>query len=309
MGTESFWNDLQEQCERLEPGAALLTPVSERTFGIESIERDRIVVQFGDSGEERPLWREQFEVFLERLADGSIPVDDLPPGVEPYASLASLLGEYTVEDDAITNDSEAATAGESPYLIPAVEARTPPERVHDDALLLADHLDRLGAGDPASLDTESLTDRYVLLSDVQRGADGLRREVREPLLERLGPDQQLHGHFGSVRRTTRERRRTKDEEDVFDALDERGIPREWVLGIDRDKLDVVLAATDLEEDEVYEIDEQVYAQKTTTDESEKYSRLEGLANRLAELEGETGEELRDELTDIEDRLEEALSAD
>lgn len=308
MGTESFWNDLQARCERLESGAALLTPVSERTFGIESIERDRIVIQFGDSGEERPLWREQFEVFLERLADDSIPVDDLPPGVEPYASLVSLLGEYTVEDYAITNDSEAAIAGESPYLIPAAEARTPPERVHDDALLLADHLERFGTDDPTSLDTESLTDRYVLLSDVQRGADRLRREVREPLLERLGPDQQLHGHFGSVRRTTRERRRTKDEEDVFDALDERGIPREWVLGIDRDKLDVVLAATDLEADEVYEIDEQVYAQKTTTDESEKYSRLEGLANRLAELEGEEGEELREELVEIEDRLEEALSA-
>ncbi|TYL38778.1 hypothetical protein CV102_09695 [Natronococcus pandeyae] len=308
METESFWDDLQAQCERLEPGVALLTPVSERAFGIESIERDRIVVQFGDSGEERPLWREQFEVFLERLAGGSVPVDDLPPSVEPYASVVTLSAEYAVEDDAITNDPEGAAAGESPYLIPAAEARTPPERVRDDALLLADHLERFGMDDPTSLDTESLTDRYVLLSDVQRGADRLRREVREPLLERLGPDQQLHGHFGSVRRTTRERRRTKDEEDVFDALDERGIPREWVLGIDRDKLDVVLAVTDLEEDEVYDVDEQVYAQKTTTDESEKYSRLEGLANRLAELEGEDGEELRDELAEIEDRLEEALSA-
>ncbi|WP_306058390.1 hypothetical protein [Natronococcus wangiae] len=308
MGTESIWRDLQAQCERLEPGAALLTPVSERSFGIESVEHDRIVVRFGDSGEERPLWREQFEVFLERLSGGSIPVDDLPPGVEPYASLLTLSSEYTVADDAIANDPEAATGGESPFLVSAAEARTPPERVHDDALLLADHLERLGADDPASLGTESLTDRYVLLSDVQRGADRLRREVREPLLERLGPDQQLHGHFGTVRRTTRERRRTKDEEEVFDALDEHGVPREWVLGVDRDKLDVVLAATDLEEDEVYDVDEQVYAQKTTTDEAEKFSRLEGLANRLEELEGEEGEELRDEIAEIEDRLEEALSA-
>jgi hypothetical protein len=307
MGTESFWNELQSQCERLEPGAALVTPVSERQFSVDSIEPDRIVITFDDSGERRPLWCEQFEVFLERLSDGAIPVDDLPPGVEPYASLLTLTAEHTVADGAIASDPDATAGGESPFLVSAAEARTPPERVRDDALLLADHLERLGAA-PEALDTESLADRYVLLSDVQRGADRLRREVRGPLLERLGPDQQLHGHFGTVRRTTRERRRTRDEEAVFDALDERGIPREWVLGVDREKLDVMLAVTDLEADEVYDVDEQVYAQKTKTDESEKYSRLEGVANRLAELEGEEGEELRDELAEIEDRLEEALSA-
>jgi hypothetical protein len=41
---------------------------------------------------------------------------------------------------------------------------------------------------PASLDTETLTDLYILLSDVQRGTDRIRRTVREPLLKRLGPN-------------------------------------------------------------------------------------------------------------------------
>jgi len=154
-----------------------------------------------------------------------------------------------------------------------------------------------------------MTDLYVLASDVQHGADRLRRSVREPLLERLGPDQQLHGRYGTVRRTTRERRRPKDAETVFAALDDHGIPREWVTGIDRDRLDVVLAVTDLDEAEVYDVDEDVYVQKTGVDEDEKYSRLQGFADRIDDLEGAEGETLREELADIEKRLEEALSAD
>jgi hypothetical protein len=56
---------------------------------------------------------------------------------------------------------------------------------------------------------------------------------------------------------------------VFDALDEHGIPREWVIGVNPDTLDVVLALTDLEEDAVYDVEEQVYVQKTEVAEVEK----------------------------------------
>jgi hypothetical protein len=143
---------------------------------------------------------------------------------------------------------------------------------------------------------------------VQHEADRLRQTARESLLSRLGPDQELHGRFGTVRRTTRERRRPKDDETIFDALSEHGIPREWVLGIDADKLDVVLTATDLEEAEVYDVEEQAYVQKTEVEEEEKYSRLQGLAERIEEVDGEEGEELREDLRDLEARLDEALSA-
>lgn len=301
-----FWQRLREECERLEPAAELVTPVSERAFGIEATFDDRIVVRFRDSDEERPLHREQFDVLVDRLEEGSIPLESLPPGVEPYAVVVSLSPEHVSDGETLSRSPDGAVGGESPHLVGPEEARTRPQRVHDDAVLLADLLDRLDAEDPASLDTEALTDLYVLLSDVQRGADRVRGAVGEPLLDRLGPGQRLQGRFGTVRRTTRERRRPKDDETVLDALDEHGIPHEWVLGVDPNKLDVVLAVTDLTEGAVYDADEQVYVQKVAVDEGEKVSRLQGLADRLDELEG--GEDLRDDLVDLERRLDEALSA-
>lgn len=306
MDPDDTWTSLRKQCEALEPGAELITPVSERPFGIERTAADRIVVRFGDSGERQSLWREQFVVVLERLEEEAIAIERLQPGVEPYASVVTLTDEYAVDDDTISSDPDAA-AGESPFLISAADARAPRERVHDDALLLAALLERLETDEFTALETDSLTDLYVLTSDVQHGTDRLRRSAREPLLERLGPDQQRHGRYGTIRRTTRERRRPKDAETVFAALDDRGIPREWVTGIDRDKLDVVLAVTELETDEVYDSNEDVYIQKTGVDEDEKYSRLQGLTDRLDDLDDTEGEALREELADIEKRLDEALS--
>lgn len=300
-----LWNRLCEDCEHVDPEAELVTPVSKRPFGIETTFEDRIVIRYRDSGEERPLHREQFDVLADRLEDGPLSLRDLPPGVEPYVTVLSLSPEHVSDGETLSRSPAEAVAGESPHLVPPEEARSRPERVHDDAVLLADLLERLDADDPASLDTEALTDLYVLLSDVQRGADRVRKTAREPLLERLGPGQELRGRFGTVRRTVRERRRPKDDETVLDALDEHGIPHEWVLGVDPDKLDVVLASTMLTEREVYDADEQVYVQKTDVDEGEKFSRLQGLVDRLDEIEED--EELYDDLLDLERRLDEALS--
>ncbi|MDQ2051884.1 hypothetical protein RBH26_15505 [Natronolimnohabitans sp. A-GB9] len=308
---DDAWSDLRTRCENLEPGAQLLTPLSERPFRIDSTTDDRIVVRFTDSTEDRPLWREQFGVFDEQLEGQAMAIDDLQPGVEPYATVLTLSASYTVTDDAIVEAPDDAVGGESPFLVSAADARTPPERVHDDALLLAHLVEHLGIDDNddlESLDTDSLTDYYVLASDVQRGADGLRSVARDELLERLGPDQQLHGRFGTVRRTARQRRRPKDDETILAALDERGIPREWVLGVDPDKLDVVLSVTDLEKADVYDTTESVYVQKTGVDEDEKFDRLQGLADRIDDLEDAAGDPLREDLEEIEDRLEEALTA-
>ncbi|ELY94630.1 hypothetical protein C483_02825 [Natrialba hulunbeirensis JCM 10989] len=305
------WNALRTACTELESGAVLETPVSERRFDIVRSADDRIVVRFADSGERHTLWREQFGVLTAQLAAGDqngLAIETLQPGVEPYAVLLTLSGAYTVTDDTIRRDDEAV-AGESPYLVSAAEARTQPERVHDDGLLLAALLDGLeDADEPGVLETDSLTDLYVLASDVQHGADRLRRSARNALLDRLGPDQALHGRYGTVRRTVRERRRPMDEEAVFEALDEHDVPREWVLGVDQEKLDVVISVTDLSDAEVYETDESVYVQKTSVDEDEKYLRLQGLVEQIDALEGEEGEELRNELDEIESRLEAALAS-
>lgn len=306
--TDELWDTLRERLEHLEQGTELRTPVSERPFRVESTFEDCITIQFRDSSEERELWREQFEVFVRRLDDGPIAVADLPPGVEPYASVVSILVDYGADGDSIFRATDEDASDESPYLVSPAEARTRPERLHDDALLLADVLTRLDVENTRSLDTEALADLYILLSDVQHESDDLRQSAREPLLDRLGQGQELHGRFGTVRRTTRERRRPKDDETVLDALDDHGIPHEWVLGVDADKLDVVLAATDLTEEEVYDVHEQVYIQKTGVDEDEKFSRLQGLKDQVDQLEGAEGERLREELTDLEARLDEALSA-
>ncbi|MEF8913932.1 hypothetical protein [Natronomonas sp.] len=307
-GHDERWDAVKERCAALEPGTELVTPLSNRPFRVREISTDRLQIRFDDSGEKRPLWREQFEVLADRLEEHRLAVAGLPPGVEPYATILTLLADFVVEDDEIAYAPDPEMGGGSPYLISPADARTRPERLHDDAILLADLLDTMEPVDPETLETGTLTDLYVLLSDVQHEADRLRQTARESLLSRLGPDQELHGRFGTVRRTTRERRRPRDDETIFDVLSEHGVPREWVLGVDSDKLDIVLAATDLEEEEVYDVEEQAYVQKTEVEEEEKYSRLQGLAERLEELDGEEGEELREELLDLEARLDEALSA-
>jgi hypothetical protein len=311
MAFETMWRELRNRCEALASDAVLVTPSSGRAFSITSPESDRIVVRFLESETERSLWRDQFEVLYDRLERDSagISTADLPSGVEPYVSVLSLAPQYEADESDNAVRAADGTTGESPYLRREWEVRTTPERVHDDALLLSDLLERHDTADLESLSPEVLVDLYVLLSDVQRGADRFRKSVGDAVLEYIGPDDRLHSHFGTVRRTTREYRRLKAEETVLAALDAEEIPREWVLGVDPDKLDVVLAATDLDERAVYDVDEQVYVQKTSVEEAEKQSRLQGLKDRLAALDGEEGTELREEIEDLEDRIDAALAAD
>ncbi|WP_201741170.1 hypothetical protein [Salinigranum halophilum] len=311
MEFDTVWRELRDRGETLGPDEVLVTPGSERPFDCVTAETDRIVVEFVREGAERSLWRDQFQVLFDRLetdADG-VSLTDLPAGVEPYVAVMSLSSRYGV-DDAGGRFHRAGTSAsaESPFRRPAWTARTSAERVRDDAVLLADALEREHVDDPRSVEPASLVDLYVLLSDVQHGADRLRRELGDLLLNYIGPDARLHGRFGSVHRTTRERRRLKDEEAVFDALDERGIPHSWVTGIDTEKLDVVIAVTDLEERAVYDVDEQVYVQKTAVEEGEKQSRLQGLMDRLAGVETEEAAELRADIRAIEDRIDAVVTA-
>lgn len=305
---DELWEAVQDRCAALERGTELVTPLSDRPFRVVEIGGDRLRIHFDDSPEERTLWPGQFELLADRVAEHRLDVTGLQPGVEPYVTVLTLLADYGVEDDDVVYVSDPEDGGGSPYLVSPADARTRPERLHDDALLLADVLERQEPADPETLETDTLTDLYVLLSDVQHEADRLRQTARDALLARLGPDQELHGRFGTVRRTVRERRRPKDAETVFDVLDDHGIPREWVIGVDPDKLDIVLTVTDLDEDEVYDRDEQTYVQKTDVEEGEKYARLQGLEARIEKLAGSERTDLREDLRALEDRLDEALSA-
>jgi hypothetical protein len=157
------------------------------------------------------------------------------------------------------------------------------------------------------METDALVNLYTLLSDVQRNANDLRQDVAGVLLNRLHHDRPVSGPFGSVQRTTRRNRSLKDEDEVLAKLEDAGIDRERVTGIDRSKVDDALEVTDLSETDVYDIEESEYVRKADVDEEVKETRLQGLKEQLAATEGEEAEELRQEIEDLEGRIDELTS--
>jgi hypothetical protein len=317
MSFAEVWDDVRRACRSVADEATLLTPTSRRRFTVEAVDDDRIDVAFPDEADERSLLREQFEVLADRIGDAPVGLDlaDLPSRVEPYATVLSLSGRYDVDEEREVLRTVDGGEGADPGAVlanPLVEEGrpepTPPERVHGDLLLLADLLERFDVDEPRRLSTEELADLYVLLSEVQRGADEFRRAASEELLERVGPEGRLHGRFGTVRRTVREIRRPKLDEAVFAVLDREGVPREWVTGVDPEKLDVVLAVTDVDESDVYDVTEQEYMQKTGVEAEEKRARLLGIRERLAAVDTPEAEALMDEVEAIENRLDDLLAA-
>jgi len=188
--------------------------------------------------------------------------------------------------------------------------RTEPElQVYSDALLLTDALERQDMTDPTTIETDALVDLYTMLSDVQRSADDLRKQIADVLLSRLHHDQPVSGQFGSVQRTSRRQRSLKDEETVVNALEAAGIDRERVTSLDSGKVDDALEVTELSETALYELDTTEYVRKADVDEQTKETRLQGLKDRLAASDAEDGEvdQLQDEIAELEDRIEELTS--
>jgi len=310
MSFAEVWRDVRSAAESRREDATFLAPSSRRRFTVEAVVDDRIDVAFPDDGDERSLLADQFEVLYDRLEAAPVGLDlgDLPPGVEPYATLLSLSPRYAVgQEGRVLRVADEPPAG-TPLVVEGRPEPTPPERVHGDLLLLADLVERLDVEAPQSLSTERLADLYVLLSEVQWDANALRRAVSDVLADRMGPGGRLHGRFGTVTRAARERRTPKPDEAVFAALDAEGIPREWVLGVDPEKLDVVLAVTDLDAPSVYDVTEQVYVQKTGVDVGAKRSRLQGVKDRLGALATDEADALLADVEALEDQLEELLAA-
>lgn len=310
MSIDSVWHAIRDACESLDPDVVLVTPESEDPFVVARTGEDRIVVQFRD-GRERTLWRDQFAVLVDRLADGDLALSNLPPGVGPYVAVLSFAPGFAIDESGTVlrrTSADEAAAADNPLVRSRWDVRRTPEEVHDDALLVADQLERIDATDLAGVDEGDLVDLYVLLSDVQWGADEFRREVGDELLDHVGPEGRVHGRFGTVSRARRERRQLKDEEVVLERLDEADVPREWVLGVDEEKLDVVLAVTDVEAEDVYDVHGQYYVQKTSVESEAKRSRLQGLKDRLDELPEEEATALREEIETLEARIDDVLAA-
>ena len=109
---------------------------------------------------------------------------------------------------------------------------------------------------------------------------------------------------GSVQRTMRRNRSLKDDEEVLEALEDAGIDHERVLGVDRDKVEDALDVTDLSESDVYDIEESEYVRKAEVNEERKQTRLQSLKDQLAATEGDEVEKLREEVEELEGRIEE-----
>jgi polyhydroxyalkanoate synthesis regulator phasin len=72
-------------------------------------------------------------------------------------------------------------------------------------------------------------------------------------------------------------------------------------------VDDALAVTELNEEAVYEIDENMHVRKAEVDEDMKVSRLQGLKDRLAATKGQDAAALQDEIEDLEQRISELTS--
>jgi hypothetical protein len=304
------WTTLIEEAEELPGGATLITPLSHKRFRITDTQEHRIIIEMEDSGDARPLQREQFETLYHRIQDApdGFEVDRLPPDAEPYAAVLTLHPRFEInetageihETDSVTG-TQVIDRGE-----PGDESeRTEPDvSVYADALLLIDALERNELTTLEEMETNALVNLYTLLSDVQRGANELRQDVADVLLDRLHHDRPVHGQYGSVQRTTRRSTSLKDEEEVLTTLEDAGIDRERVMGVDPDKVDDALDVTELTESDVYEVEKSEYVRKAEVDEEIKESRLQGLKDRLAASESDEASELREEIEDLEARIEE-----
>jgi hypothetical protein len=221
----------------------------------------------------------------------------LHPRFEVDDREATLMESETPTGSPLVDAAEDTDGGDG-------EREEPDVPVYSDALLLIDALERHDMDTLEDVDTPALVNLYTLLSDVQRNANDLRKDIRSVLLDRLHHDQPVSGQFGSVQRTSRRNRSLKDDEVVLNAFESAGIERERLTTVDSDMVDEALEVTELSENDVYEIEESEYVRKADVDEDEKETRLQGLKDQLAATEGAEADELREEIEELEDRIDE-----
>jgi len=314
MPYSASWQTLLDELDDLPDGATLITPLSHDRFRVSDIQEQRVIIEFldRDIDETRPLQRDQFETLYRRITDepDGFNLDRLPPDADPYPAVLSLHPRFEIDEDrGVIGETEGPTTSQlldsGDEAEPTEEERTEPDLdVYADALLLIDALERHEVEVLEDMETNALVNLYTLLSDVQRNANDLRQDVADVLLNRLHHDRPVSGPFGSVQRTTRRNRSLKDENEVLEALEDAGIDSERVMGIDRQKVDDALDVTELSEGDVYETEESEYVRKAEVDEERKETRLQGLKDQLAAAEGDEPEELREEIDELEDRIEE-----
>ena len=204
---------------------------------------------------------------------------------------------------------ESTVLDDAPHLSTTTDTEETDDRaepevpVYSDMLLLIDALEREDPTTLGEIKTPALVNLYTLLSDVQRNANDLRKDVTDVLLERVGHDRPLHGQYGLIQRTTRRQRSLKDDDEVLAALEDTGIDRERLLSVDREKVDEALDVVSLPEFAVYDTSESEYVRKAEVDEDRKETRLQGLKDQLAVSDDPEAEVLRQEVERLEQEIE------
>lgn len=308
------WHTLLDHLDELPDGATLITPLSNDRFRITDVQEQRVIIKFEDKDidETRPLQRDQFETLHERITDsyGEFDLSRLPPDVDPYPAVLSLHPRFEIDEDrGVLIESDDPTTSQlletdSEDDEEEIDRTEPDLDVYADALLLIDALERHEVETLEELDTDELVNLYTLCSDVQRNADTLRKDIADVLLNRLHHDRPVSGPFGSVQRTSRRNKSLKDDDLVLNAFESAGIERERLTTVDRSKVDDALDVTELSESDVYDIDGSEYVRKADVDEDRKESRLQGLKDQLAQSDDDEATELRNEIEELEDRIDE-----
>jgi hypothetical protein len=320
MPFSATWQTLLDTCDELPEGATLTTSLSHDRFRLTDVQDQRIVIAL-HSGESRPLHRQQFKTLYNRITDAAdgFDLDRLPPDADPYPGVLSLHPRFEVDERAGTITETDPNTYTTTQLVNEDDAPATddPDREHErgepdldvyaDALLLIDALERHEVTTLATVETSDLVNLYTLLSDVQRDANEFRQAVTKVLLDRLHHDRPVSGQYGSVQRTTRRRRTLKDDAEVLAALEDAGIDRERVLGIDAAKVDEALDVVELAESDVYEIERSEYVRKAEVDEAIKETRLPGLKDRLAATDEDGAAELQHGIEELEQRIDELTS--
>ena len=314
MPFSASWHTLLDELDELSDGAELITPLSHDQFRIADVQEHRVIITFSDSGERRPLQREQFETLYRRIQDSNneFELDRLPVDADPYPAVLSLHPRFEIDEErGVIAEKENVTDTQlvSDESDASKNERIEPDGidVYSDALLLIDALEHHEMSDLTVLETDALVNIYTLCSDVQRNANELRQDITEVLLNRLHHDQPVHGQYGSVQRTSRRNRSLRDEEEVLTMLEEVGIDRDRVMSVDSRKVAEALEVTELAESDVYEISESEYVRKAEVDEDVKESRLQGLKDRLAASDDAESDELRREIETLEERIDDLTS--
>lgn len=182
-------------------------------------------------------------------------------------------GESESPDSDSDSDGEQDAAEETPFEL----------GFERDALVLLELAREYDLSSLEDLGTWQLADLYSLLADLKNSADDARQDVRDELLENVSEDRTIPADLGSVSRTTYNYRQVADEAHVHRALADAGVDPEEVRSFDKSKLKDAIEETDLDEDDVFDVDERPTIRISESHDDRRRRHFERLDDEIRSL--------------------------